>query len=218
VAAVDHETDYGNPIRLSSRSRAKGQTLLADLEQYWRALRRARKIPVRTDVNPAQIDAILPYSFILERVAPGVGRLRVAGQSLNAILGVDSRGMPLSAFFSAASRPVLARCLDQVFDGPALVEIPLMTPRTLTMSRLTGSLLILPLLGTDGSISRALGALVVDGVVRKAGQQFDIPEPAPIRHEFLSDPQPIGRTIIGGGKIAVAQRRKHHLRLIISND
>ena len=42
---------------------------LQELESYWRELRGARRLPVRTEVEPARIDAILPQSFILEHVA-----------------------------------------------------------------------------------------------------------------------------------------------------
>ena len=105
---MERDTDQPSPTILSTKAAVVGRPLLEELEQYWRDLRGARRLPVRTEVNPAQIDAILPYSFILERVSPGNGRLRVAGQSLTTLLGMDARGMPLSVFFSAEARPLLA--------------------------------------------------------------------------------------------------------------
>lgn len=209
---MDQEPVPESPIHLSSRGRTVGQSMLDDLEQYWRAIRGARWLPVRTDVNPAQIDAILPNSFIMERVAPGVGRLRVAGQSLNAVLGMEARGMPLSVFFTMKSRPVLATCLERVFDGPALVDMPISLPRTLTRSGTTGRLLILPLLGTDGVVSRALGALVMDGPLRQKGPQFAIPDPDAIRIEVQPEP----RQSLQATDMA-SSRTRDHLRLVVSN-
>ncbi len=204
---MDHEGRGAEPVILSSRTGVVGLSMLAELERYWRELRGARRLPVRTEVNPAQIDAILPHSFILERVAPGVGRMRVAGQALNGLLGMESRGMPLSVFLAPAARPVLACYLERVFEAPALVELPLVLPRGIGRSRVSGRMLILPLLGGDGTVSRALGALVVDGVPGRAGRVLDIPADQPVRCDVLD--QPPARA--GRG------RDRSHLRLVVSN-
>ncbi|MCX7300045.1 MAG: PAS domain-containing protein [Rhodobacterales bacterium] len=204
---MDHEGEGTDPVILSSRAGVVGMSMLAELEQYWRELRGARKLPVRTEVNPAQIDAILPHSFILERVAPGIGRIRVAGEALNVLLGMEARGMPLSEFLATAARPVLARYLEQVFAAPAILELPLILPRGNGRSRLTARMLVLPLLGSDGTMSRALGALVVDGVPGRAGRLFDIPEDQAVRCEVLEQ-MPV--RVTGG-------RDRSHLKLVVSN-
>ncbi len=168
-------------------------------------------MPVRTDINPAQIDSILAHSFILERVAPGIGRLRVAGQSLNTILGMETRGMPLSMFFTIASRPTLAASLEHVFNDPAIVEMPLKTQPSLTRSGVTARLLLLPLQAADGTISRALGALVTDGPLKAVGKQFGITDDLLIRRERVLNPCPAPTTTAAQG------RSRDHLRLVVSN-
>jgi hypothetical protein len=210
--AVEHKGNGSEPVILSGRAPVVGQSMLADLEQYWHALRGARKLPVRTEINPAQIDAILPYCFILERVAPGIGRMRIAGQALNAILGMEARGMPLSVFFTPAARPVLAQHLERVFAAPALLDLPLEAPRGIGRGRLGGRMLVLPLLGSDGTVSRALGAVMVDGVAGRAGRVFDIPAAGVIRCEVLEQPVIPARAVSGRDL-----GRGSHLRLVVSN-
>ncbi|MEL6992372.1 MAG: PAS domain-containing protein, partial [Pseudomonadota bacterium] len=46
---------------------------------YWNALRVNLDVPRRCDVDPRGIAGILSRTFILERVAPGLARFRVAG-------------------------------------------------------------------------------------------------------------------------------------------
>jgi hypothetical protein len=194
------------------------RTILDDLESYWRDLRGARRLPVRTDVNPAQIDTALPHAFIIERMAPGIGRLRVAGQHLTNWLGMEARGMPLSIFFAPASRDLLAQQLDQVFDMPALVEMSLTSPRGLLRPAVTGRILILPLMATDGTVSRALGAIVTDGPANAAGRRFDITDSA-IRVEpvdGMSRPRVVAETARRLSETSTAQRRAP-LRLVVSN-
>lgn len=190
--AVMQDDDHtpGRPDRpstLSSHHMPVGSPVLADLERYWRSLQGHNRLPQRTDVNPAQIDAALPHSFILERVAPGVTRMRVAGQQLNAYLGMEARGMPLSTFFDPAAREKLRALVDQVFDRPALVDIAVESPRGLTRPRLTGRMIFLPLAGPDGTVNRALGAILTDGMIGRSPRRFTIPEAAGIRIEPVAD-------------------------------
>lgn len=186
MTVFDDQSDNGGATVLSHHHPIAGRPILGELERYWHDLRGARRLPVRSEVDPAQIDAALPHAFIIERVAPGIARLRVAGQRLNACLGMDARGMPLSTFFTPAGRIALAEHLEAVFDGPALVDMPLVSARGLGRPVLTARLLLLPLLGNDGSVSRALGALLTDGMIGRAPRRFDI-APGEIRCEIIAE-------------------------------
>ncbi len=81
--------------------------ILRHLESYWQSLRHARHIPARNEIAPQGIDAALPYAFILQRVGPGVARMRVAGQKIHELLCMDARGMPVSVLFAPNSREQL---------------------------------------------------------------------------------------------------------------
>lgn len=152
----------------------EGIALLHDIERYWHALRGRDRLPVRTDVDPARIDRALPCSFIGERLAPGVVRMRVAGQQLNTYLGMEARGMPLSVFFTPESRDILAMQVDRVFDTPAIIALPLVTPRRLLRRSLKGWILLLPLRGPNGTVDRALGAIGLETPAPGSAQRFDI--------------------------------------------
>jgi len=190
------------------------RTALQELESYWRELGGARRIPVRTQVEPSRIDAILPQCFILEHVAPGVARMRVVGQMLNTLAGNDLRGMPLSALFDVESRPALQSWLMRVFKGPAVVEVPLRQSAGFLRGARTGRMLILPLLGAEGVVTRAIGAVTVDE--GWTARQFGIDPRAGLRCE---DIEPVGaaplRVIAGGAP--QPRPARCGLRLVVSN-
>jgi hypothetical protein len=191
--------------------------VLAELERYWRSLRPAGALPARSDVNPARIDAALPHAFILERVAPRVGRLRVAGRALCDLLGMEARGMPICAFFRPEAQEDVRAQLARVFDGPALVEMPLVGQRRRWLAPFAARLLLLPLAGPDGRATRALGALVTEDAAARTPVRFVLAADRPLRIEPLL---PAGRphlALLPGGRAhprAGRPRPRPHLRLV----
>lgn len=160
--------------------------VLQSLERYWQTLRHAQRIPSRNDIEPSQIDRALPYAFILQRVAPGIARMRVAGQQLHDILRMDARGMPISSFFLPQARAQIATLIESAFTEPAIVCVPLDSPGSLVRPHLTGTMLLLPLNDANGKTTRILGALVTDGQTGTRPRRFEVPRGAIIRHEPLS--------------------------------
>lgn len=187
---------------------------LQELEAYWRELRGARRLPVRTEVEPARIDAILHNCFILEHVAPGIARIRVAGQALAAVTGHDLRGMPLSAIFDVPSRVALQDWLGRVFQSPAVVELPLRQTGGFMRPGRTGRMLILPLLGAEGAVTRAIGAVVADGPFAARPIAIDMAEP--VRCEEIGQ---VGSTPLRvvQGSLKTAKPARGGLRLVVSN-
>lgn len=96
----------------------KGATVPAQfgqLEGYWQALRPADgALPRRADFDPRGIADLLDCTLLLERIAPGQVRIRLAGMALCDLMGMDLRGMPLSALMLPEARPALSAHLDQV--------------------------------------------------------------------------------------------------------
>ncbi|QQA44756.1 PAS domain-containing protein [Pelagovum pacificum] len=191
---------------------------LRQMETYWTELRGFHRLPQRRDVDPARIDLVLPHAFLMQRVAPGVGRVRVAGRALTGLLGMDPRGMPLTAFFGVEAREVVTEELTAMFDEPAIVEIPVHARRGLARPKLSGRLMMLPLIGDDGLVSAALGALMVEGAVGSTPRRLDI-APGLIRRE----PVPRGGqaatvTFNAAGDVpARVERRRGFLRLVVDN-
>ena len=77
---------------------------LESIKSYWDDLRGDHAVPTRSDIDPRQIGPYLDRAFILERLAPGLARFRLAGMHLNDLMGMEVRGMPLSCFFQPDAR------------------------------------------------------------------------------------------------------------------
>ncbi len=174
---------------------------IAQIEAYWEGLRGARVAPLRSEVDPRGIDRALEYAFILERIAPNVARFRLAGMHLNDLMGMEVRGMPITAFLTPDGRNRFRDTLEHVFEQPAKARIKLVGETGLGRPSLRGELLLLPLRSDLGDVSRALGCLVVEGRLGKAPHRFSIASsgieplmegvPAPRRRSYpASDPAP----------------------------
>ncbi len=147
---------------------------IKEVEAYWQAIRAGRLVPRRSDIDPRGIERALEFAFVAERIATGLGRLRIAGSHLTDLLGMEVRGMPLTAFFATNSRPVITDTLEQVFADPAMAEITLTGERGIGKPALDGRMILLPLKSDLGDISRVLGCLVTSGSVGRAPRRFEI--------------------------------------------
>lgn len=149
---------------------------LAQVEAYWEGLRDGRPLPFRADVDPRGIDQALEFAFILERIAPGVARFRLAGMHLNDLMGMEVRGMPLTSFFTPEARRTLSDALEHLFEEPAKVRVKLKSTGGIGKPEIVGELLLLPLKSDLGDVSRAIGCLVSDGKVGRTPRRFDVVE------------------------------------------
>lgn len=218
---------YTSPNSLVDRCDAESDVLmtnptaLAELEAYWHALPRqrglAKAVPNRTDLDPAALGSLLENMFILERIAPGVARIRVAGRGIGKLIGVEPRGMPLTASFMPKARAAVAQHIEAVFRGPSIVEVSLESPRALGQPRLQGRLLLLPLTDEFGRVSRAVGLLVMSGRRGLGGRRFTITQDTAPRVQPV-----VALTSIDGGNSAPVPASKKAegtsaLRLVVSN-
>lgn len=138
-------------------------TALQELESYWRSLPQVGGVPRRKDVDPSSMGLLLEDSFILERVAPGVARVRVAGRNLGKLIGAEPRGLPMTSFVVPESRTAVSKYLEMAFNGPHIVELQLTSPRAVGQPKLHGKVLLLPLRDDHGHVTRVLGVLVMSG-------------------------------------------------------
>ncbi|PVA11597.1 PAS domain-containing protein [Pelagivirga sediminicola] len=152
----------------------KHAAALSDFIAYWQRMRRGGDVPRRSDIDPRGIEALLTNAFIAERIAPGLARMRIAGSHLTDLMGMEVRGMPLSAFLVPAHRDALSLHLVRLFDEPAMVRLQLLSPGGIGAPELTGEMLILPLRSDLGDISRALGCIVTTGTPGRGPRRFDI--------------------------------------------
>ena len=147
---------------------------LRQAEAYWTALRDGNSIPRRTQIDPRGLENLLEYAFIIERIAPGIARFRLAGQHLTQLIGMEVRGMPMSALFTSRSRPNVGAALGQVFDTPAIVELTLHSEDRFGGPTFSAQMILLPLMSDYGDVSRALGVLVSDANEVSDTVRFDV--------------------------------------------
>ena len=164
----------GNVVSLLSARQTKSYPAIAQVEAYWDGLRNGRLCPTRQEVDPRGIAGALHEAFILEKIAPGLARIRLAGQHLNDIMDMEVRGMPISVFFQADARKELHRALEALFDMPAQVTLSLSTEPGAFRKPIEAQMVMLPLRDEDGQITRVLGALQVDGTLKRGPHRFSI--------------------------------------------
>ena len=62
---------------------------ISQVECYWHGLYHARgEIPARNEVDPRGIEQVLEYAMLMERIGPGIARIRLAGMHLTDYLGI----------------------------------------------------------------------------------------------------------------------------------
>lgn len=168
------EQNLHNVVRMTQHVSENGFAPLAQVEAYWEALRGGRLMPTRAEIDPRGIERALEYSFIVERIAPGIARMRIAGSHLNDLMGMEVRGMPLTAFIAPGSRRQVSDTLEEVFETPATCVLSLHSPKAVGIPPLDARLLLLPLKSDLGDVSRLLGALVSVGDIGRSPRRFDV--------------------------------------------
>ncbi len=170
----------------------------AQVEGYWDGLCNGMTLPSRREIDPRALESALEYSFVLERIAPGICRFRIAGRHLNDLMGMEVRGMPISAMFLPEARKELGVTLENICAEPCIKEVYLTAGRSLGRGELKGKLFLAPLLDDEGQVTRILGCLQTNGKIGRQPRRFSISE-ITTKELFMADPGPVIR----------ANNRKH---------
>ena len=190
-----------NVISMKRYQPEPGYAVISQVEAYWEALRGTRLMPRRADIDPRGIEAALEHAFVLERIAPGIARIRVAGSHLTDLMGMEVRGMPLTTFFLPDARRRISDLLEEVFQGPGIGSLRLSSAGAIARPTLEARMVLLPLTSDLGDVSRALGCIVAQGDIGEAPRRFDITSHAlrgiavadagsPFEHPTLRAPLP----------------------------
>ena len=225
-----HDSDTGEVVSLKGVRQAMTYNPIAEVEAYWEALRGVRVIPLRSEIDPRGIERALDRTFLLERMAPGLARIRLAGATLSDLAGMEVRGMPLTSLIAVSSRDEMRAALEQLFDGPKALTLGLTGEGGIGRPALTGQMVLLPLRSDLGDITRALGCLMWYGRIGRVPRRFEInstsyrdlapfhtAQPAPAEPPAFAEPpaafehKPPARR---DGRSA----RPTHLRLVKSDD
>jgi hypothetical protein len=134
------------------------QRTLQILYTYWNGLRAGRVAPLRLEIDPSRIGAILPEIFLLERMDAATYCYRLAGTRLCEMFGSELRGSNLLDGWSTPDRAALAGDLALICERGAAIRIVLEGSAD-GERRVQVEAAFLPLMHAEGAISRVIGAM-----------------------------------------------------------
>ena len=164
----------GSIVSMFRRASPMSFPAISQVDAYWEGLRDGRLMPDRAEIDPRGLESALEFTFILEHIAPGVGRIRVAGMHLSDLLGMEVRGMPLTALFAPAARDRLSRTLEAVVNEPQVADLTLTSDRGIGRPSLNARLYLAPLGNLGNSVPRVLGCLQAVGKIGHGPRRFGI--------------------------------------------
>ena len=192
-----------------------------ELFAYWNRIRGSEPAPRRSDIEPGDIRRVLPDTFILEVIAPGNQRVRLAGTRMCALYGREIKGGNFLDLWSDEDRASIAGAAERVAEEGAgvVIEVELVSARDRTVGC---EFLLLPLRHGPASHDRILGSCAVhrrpywfgtDRIVRQSIAGLQLVEPGrspaalgPDGNRFVTLPP----TFFAG----VAGRRHGHLYVV----
>ncbi|SPH21417.1 hypothetical protein ASD8599_02171 [Ascidiaceihabitans donghaensis] len=228
---MDHDHER-NVLSMTDHRTDIGFSALNQVESYWEALRGTRMMPKRSEIDPRGIESALEYTFILERIAPGMARLRIAGSHLSDLMGMEVRGMPLTSFITPTGRRQISDTLEEVFQRPAVCEVRMSAESGSGKPHMDARMLLLPLKSDLGDVSRVLGCFVAHGDVGRSPRRFDvvgakirpIVAPATLPQPTLEEPLEVMTKVQGSADTSMPMDRPKdikevpYLRLIKTDD
>lgn len=161
-------------VALGPRRREALFPAIGRVEAYWEGLRDGRVMPARAEVDPRGIADVLEFAFVLEKIAPGLARIRLAGMHLNELMAMEVRGMPVSALFHPEARREIQSVLENVMGEPSAVRLALHADRGFARPALDAQMILLPMRDEAGQPTRVLGALQARGDIRQGPRRFAI--------------------------------------------
>jgi len=185
------------------------------VENDWRRMCGNTQNPAPLGPDPFRMDLALPHTFILQRTGPEAARVRVAGQKLHDMLQFDPRGMSFGAFFSEGSRDTVLELVDAALTLPAIVRIPLHSPRGFGRKPLRAEALLLPLRDAQGGLTRIMGVIVPETPLRMKSHSWDIDPKRELSCETLEGAFPDRRA--GPRSTRTKDVSPTGLRLVVDN-
>lgn len=195
----------GRIIDLGGWRQMRNDPVAEQVFAYWEALRGPARAPDRARLDPDGLEGALDRIAIAEEIAPGLGRMRLAGLRYAGLLGMEVRGMPVSALVQVEDRARLAGLLDRVFATAAVAELTVSAAEGPGRPGLSGGLLMLPLADARRGRRLALLLLSLPGEIGEAPRRLRIagarlrpiagempeppaPQPAPLPAPGLAEP------------------------------
>ncbi|MFP7673098.1 PAS domain-containing protein [Marivita sp. S0852] len=174
------------------------------VDRYWHHLAKDGTVPDRASIDPGAIQDALEYAFIAEHLSAGHARLRVAGGSINAALGMEASGMPLAALVNPAARQRFTDQIAKCLEDPAKVTMTLRSPVRFGQPALNAQLWMYPLRDARG-VCKLLGTFITTGLLDCTPRRFEI---------TAVTATPVARATPAPRPALIS---RGHLRLVVSN-
>lgn len=129
---------------------------LRSLFSYWNRLRAGRVTPLRSDIDPRDMDCDARNLFILENLGRGNIRFRLAGTAIVDAFGMELRGMNARAIMATSSRESFTALITETLEDPGAGYTRL---RDATDETAIWEISLLPLRSDFGMIDRVIGCL-----------------------------------------------------------
>jgi hypothetical protein len=185
---IKNKSETKNVTELNLYRTPMKNPILVELLEHWENLRGGRIAPSRSEIDPRQIENALQHAFIIEPVADGEARFRIAGMGLCDLMGMEVRAMPASSIILPENREQFSATLNGLFSAPEIIELTLETvaPGHRTLK---ADMLLLPMMNDLGAITRILGCLVANGAATSPPHRFAITS-RKVTRIIASDHQP----------------------------
>jgi hypothetical protein len=134
------------------------QTTSRQLYEYWNGTRNGRVAPHRLEIEPAEIAALLPETFIAECDGLFTYRFRLAGTKICEQFGRELRGSDVLTLWEIEDRNALAALL-RLISGHGAVGHVLFHAHAEDGRQAKFELVVMPLAHNDEAITRFLGAI-----------------------------------------------------------
>ncbi len=161
-------------LSMNQHEKQRRMAPLRNVEAYWHGLCDKDQVPMRSQVDPRGIEDSLENAFLMERIAPSMAKIRVAGSHLSDLMGMQIAGMPLSSLIAPADRDRFGQAVSRLFADPAIIRLELRAEGGFGKPDLEGHMILMPLRSDFGDLSRALGAIVTNGRVGRTPRRFTV--------------------------------------------
>ncbi|WP_417208782.1 PAS domain-containing protein [Antarctobacter sp.] len=161
-------------VSMTEREKMRRLAPLRQVEAYWHGLCAKDAVPMRSQIDPRGMEDALENAFLMERIAPTMAKVRVAGTHLNDIMGMQIAGMPLSCLIAPPDRERFGEAVAKLFADPAIVRLDLAAEGGFGKPDLEAHMILLPLRSDFGDQTRALGALVSQGRIGRTPRRFTL--------------------------------------------
>jgi len=147
--------------------------ILHELAVYWTNLN-SGDLPRRSDIDPRQLERVLPYLFILDRTGADNATIRLGSTQLETLTGAPMKGMQFSDLIDPSSRDMISRGFEKLWVKKTPQSFDITSSFTDQRDTISGKVILFPLRDVFGRVTKAIGALQVMGRIKYPPYTFDI--------------------------------------------